>query len=154
MFIALPSGRRLAYVQPSIGENQWGNPSITYWGVGANKKWQVLENYGGKLVENIVQAIARDLLTHALHTLGKAGHRIVMHVHDEAVIDEPYDSGATVESVCKLMAAHRPGREASHSMPTATNAPSTRRTRRCRPTHQECRGFRPKRWDSERKTCQ
>lgn len=105
MFIALPSGRRLAYVQPSIGENQWGNPSITYWGVGANKKWQVLETYGGKLVENIVQAIARDLLTHALHTLGKAGHRIVMHVHDEAVIDEPYDSGATVESVCKLMAA-------------------------------------------------
>jgi DNA polymerase len=104
MFIALPSGRRLAYVQPSIGENQWGNPSITYWGVGVNKKWQVLETYGGKLVENIVQAIARDLLTHSLHTLNQAGHRVVMHVHDEAVIDEPYDSGATVESVCKLMA--------------------------------------------------
>ncbi|MEW6903240.1 DNA polymerase [Trueperella pyogenes] len=104
MFIALPSGRRLAYVQPSIGENQWGNPSINYWGVGVNKKWQVLETYGGKLVENIVQAIARDLLTHALHNLDNAGHRIVMHVHDEAVIDEPYNSGATVESVCKLMA--------------------------------------------------
>lgn len=96
---------RLAYVQPSIGENQWGNPSITYWGVGVNKKWQILETYGGKLVENIVQAIARDLLTHALHTLDKAGHKIVMHVHDEAVIDELYDSGVTVESVCKLMAA-------------------------------------------------
>lgn len=104
MFIALPSGRRLAYVQPSIGENQWGNPSINYWGVGANKKWQVLETYGGKLVENIVQAIARDLLTYALHTLDDAGHKIVMHVHDEAVIDEPYDSGASVESVCTLMA--------------------------------------------------
>ena len=104
MFIALPSGRRLAYVQPSIGENQWGNPSINYWGVGANKKWQVLETYGGKLVENIVQAIARDLLTHALRTLDQAGRRIVMHVHDEAVIDEPWGSGATVESVCKLMA--------------------------------------------------
>ena len=104
MFINLPSGRRLAYMQPSIGENHWGNPSINYWGVGTNKKWQVLETYGGKLVENIVQAIARDLLTHALHTLDDAGHRIVMHVHDEAVIDEPCDSGATVESVCKLMA--------------------------------------------------
>lgn len=103
MFIALPSGRRLAYVQPSIGENQWGNPSINYWGVGANKKWQVLETYGGKLVEDIVQAIARDLLTHALHTLDNAGHQIVMHVHDEAVIDEPHDSEATVESVCALM---------------------------------------------------
>ncbi|QOR48771.1 hypothetical protein INS90_07005 [Trueperella pecoris] len=85
-------------------ENQWGNPSINYWGVGANKKWQVLETYGGKLVENIVQAIARDLLTYALHTLDDAGHKIVMHVHDEAVIDEPYDSGASVESVCTLMA--------------------------------------------------
>lgn len=91
MFIALPSGRQLAYVQPSIGENQWGNPSINYWGVGANKKWQVLETYGGKLVENIVQAIARDLLTHALHTLDHAGHKIAMHVHDETVIDEPYN---------------------------------------------------------------
>lgn len=104
LFIALPSGRRLAYVQPSIGENQWGNPSINYWGVGANKKWQVLETYGGKLVENVVQAIARDLLTHALHTLDDAGHKIVMHVHDEAVVDEPYDSAATAETVCKLMA--------------------------------------------------
>ena len=104
MFIALPSGRRLAYVQPSIGENQWGNPSINYWGVGTNKKWQMLETYGGKLVENVVQAIARDLLTHALHTLDNARYRVVMHVHDEAVIDEPCDSAATVESVCKLMA--------------------------------------------------
>lgn len=69
-----------------------------------NKKWQILETYGGKLVEDIVQAIARDLLTHALHTLNQAGHRIVMHVHDEAVTDEPCDPGATVESVCKLMA--------------------------------------------------
>lgn len=103
MFIALYSGRRLAYVQPSIGENQWGNQSINYWGVGANKKWQVLETYGGKLVENIVQAIARDLLTHALHTIDSAGHKIVMHVHDEAVIDEPTDSAATIDSICSLM---------------------------------------------------
>ena len=104
LFIALPSGRSLAYVQPSLGENRWGGTSINYWGVGANKKWQKLETYGGKLVENIVQAIARDLLTHSLKVLDEAGHRIVMHVHDEAVIEEPCHSPATVESICQLMA--------------------------------------------------
>ncbi|WP_099332505.1 DNA polymerase [Actinomyces minihominis] len=104
LFITLPSGRQLAYVQPSLGENRWGGTSINYWGVGAGKKWQKLETYGGKLVENIVQAIARDLLTHALKLLDDAGHKIVMHVHDEAVIEEPLTSCVTVERICHLMA--------------------------------------------------
>ena len=104
LFITLPSGRQLAYVQPSLGENRWGGTSINYWGVGNAKKWQKLETYGGKLVENIVQAIARDLLTHALKLLDDAGHKTVMHVHDEAVIEEPLTSPATVESTCSLMA--------------------------------------------------
>ena len=104
LFITLPSGRQLAYVQPSLGENRWGGTSINYWGVGNAKKWQKLETYGGKLVENIVQAIARDLLTHALKLLDDAGHKIVMHVHDEAVIEEPLTSSATVENICHLMA--------------------------------------------------
>lgn len=103
LFVTLPSGRSLAYVQPSLGENRWGGTSINYWGVGANKKWQKLETYGGKLVENIVQAIARDLLTHSLKVLDDAGHRVVMHVHDEAVIEEACAYSATVESVCQLM---------------------------------------------------
>ena len=104
LFITLPSGRQLAYVQPSLGENRWGGTSINYWGVGTGKKWQKLETYGGKLVENIVQAIARDLLTHSLYVLDNAGHKIVMHVHDEAVIEEPLTSSATVEGICHLMA--------------------------------------------------
>ena len=104
LFITLPSGRQLAYVQPSLGENRWGGTSINYWGVGTGKKWQKLETYGGKLVENIVQAIARDLLTHALELLDGAGHKIVMHVHDEAVVEEPLTSSATVKKICQLMA--------------------------------------------------
>lgn len=72
--------------------------------MGTNKKWQKLETYGGKLVENVVQAIARDLLTHSLKVLDQAGHHIVMHVHDEAVIEESCTWPAAVESVCSLMA--------------------------------------------------
>ena len=104
LFITLPTGRQLAYVQQRLGENRWCGTSINYWGAGTAKKWQKLETYGGKLVENIVQAIARDLLTHALHMLDDAGHKIVMHVHDEAVVEEPLASSATVESSCRLMA--------------------------------------------------
>lgn len=103
LFITLPSGRRLAYVQPGIGVNRFGGTSITYWGQGVARKWQKLETYGGKLVENIVQAIARDLLAEAITRIEKAGHQIVMHIHDEVVIDELTDSGTTVADICALM---------------------------------------------------
>lgn len=103
LFITLPSGRRLAYVKPGIGVNRFGGTSITYWGQGVSRKWQKLEAYGGKLVENIVQAIARDLLAEAITRIEKAGHRIVMHIHDEVVIDEPINSGTTVADICALM---------------------------------------------------
>ncbi|MGV9197056.1 DNA polymerase [Arcanobacterium canis] len=104
LFIELPSGRRLAYVQPCLGENRWGGTSITYTGTTTARRWGQLETYGGKLVENIVQAIARDLLVTGMHAVAKTGHRIVMHVHDEIVIDEPTDSGFTVADACQLMA--------------------------------------------------
>ncbi|USR79856.1 DNA polymerase [Arcanobacterium pinnipediorum] len=103
LFIELPSGRRLAYVQPRLGENRWGGTSITYTGTTTARKWGQLETYGGKLVENIVQAIARDLLVTGMHAVANAGHQIVLHVHDEIVIDEPTDSGFTVSDACKLM---------------------------------------------------
>lgn len=103
LFITLPSGRRLAYVKPQLGENRFGGTSITYWGLTTGRKWGRLETYGGKLVENIVQAIARDLLVHAMGTVSAAGYRIVMHVHDEIIIDHPIGTGS-VEEVCQLMA--------------------------------------------------
>ena len=103
LFITLPSGRRLAYVKPGLGENRFGGTSITYWGVTTGRRWGRLETYGGKLVENIVQAIARDLLVTGMKNVAEAGHQIVMHVHDEIVIDEPLDSGFTVEDACQLM---------------------------------------------------
>lgn len=73
LFITLPSGRRLAYVKPGLGVNRFGGTSITYWGQGISRKWQQLETYGGKLVENIVQAIARDLLAEAITRIEQAG---------------------------------------------------------------------------------
>lgn len=103
LFIELPSGRRLAYVQPRLGENRWGGTSITYTGTTTARRWGQLETYGGKLVENIVQAIARDLLVTGMHAVAKAGHQIVMHVHDEIVIDEPENSGFTATGACELM---------------------------------------------------
>ncbi|MFR9966551.1 DNA polymerase [Corynebacterium striatum] len=103
LFIKLPSGRRLSYIQPRLGENRWGGTSITYTGTTTARRWGQLETYGGKLVENIVQAIARDLLVVGMHAVAKAGHKIVMHVHDEIVIDEPTNSGFTVADACKLM---------------------------------------------------
>lgn len=103
LFITLPSGRRLAYVKPQLGENRWGGTSIIYSGVTTGRKWGRLESYGGKLVENIVQAVARDLLVHAMTLVAQAGHKIVMHVHDEIVIDEPEDSGFTIADACRLM---------------------------------------------------
>ncbi|NCU33241.1 MAG: hypothetical protein EOM23_10000, partial [Candidatus Moranbacteria bacterium] len=89
LFIALPSGRRLAYVKPRIGTNMFGSDCVTYEGVGATKKWERIDTFGGKLVENCIQAISRDLLCHAMQQLEAAGCRIVMHIHDEVVIEAP-----------------------------------------------------------------
>lgn len=101
MFITLPSGRRLAYVKPRMGVNRYGNESVTYEGVGEQKKWLRLESYGPKFVENIVQATARDILAEAMQRLDAAGYRIVMHIHDEAVIEAPADT--SLETVCEIM---------------------------------------------------
>ncbi|WP_223144662.1 DNA polymerase [Corynebacterium poyangense] len=107
LFTALPSGRCLAYVKPQLGENRFGGTSITYRGLTTGRKWGRLETYGGKLVENIVQAIARDLLVHAMHLVAQAGFRIVMHAHDEIIIDHPTNAGS-VEEVCQLMSQTPP----------------------------------------------
>lgn len=101
LFIELPSGRRLSYIKPRLATNRFGSTSIEYDGVLPTKKWGAIESYGGKFTENVVQAIARDLLTHALHTVADAGHRIVMHVHDEIVVET---NTATVNEICTLMA--------------------------------------------------
>lgn len=85
LFITLPSGRRLAYLKPRIGENQFGGESVTYMGVGGTKKWERLESYGPKFVENIVQGTARDILCYAMQTLKNCS--IVAHVHDEIIIE-------------------------------------------------------------------
>ena len=99
LFIVLPSGRQLAYVKPRIGENIFGGESVTYEGVGGTKKWERIESYGPKFVENIVQAISRDILMYAMKTLRT--YNIVAHVHDEVIIEaEPRIS---VTEVCKQM---------------------------------------------------
>ena len=85
MFITLPSGRRLSYVKPQIGTNQFGGDAITYMGIGSTKKWERLESYGPKFCENIVQAISRDILCYAMQTLRSS--RIVAHIHDELIIE-------------------------------------------------------------------
>jgi DNA polymerase len=88
--ITLPSGRKLYYVKPFLSPNQWGNDSLHYYGMDqTTKKWSTVDTYGGKLVENIVQAIARDCLAVAMQRLETAGFSIVMHIHDEVVLDEP-----------------------------------------------------------------
>lgn len=99
LFITLFSGRRLAYVKPRIGENQFGGESVTYMGVGGTKKWERLESYGPKFVENIVQATARDILCYAMRTLRNCS--IVAHVHDEIIIEA--DRRMSVEAVCEQM---------------------------------------------------
>lgn len=101
--ITLPSRRKLFYARPELGQNQWGRPSITYYGVNQNtKQWTPLETYGGKLVENCVQAIARDCLAAALEHLEEAGFPVVFHVHDECVIDIP-EAQADLDAVVKIM---------------------------------------------------
>lgn len=99
LFITLPSGRRLSYVKPKIGENRFGGESVTYEGVGTNKKWERIESYGPKFVENIVQAISRDILCYAMRTLSHCF--IVGHVHDELIIETPMD--AELNTICKQM---------------------------------------------------
>ena len=104
LFITLPSGRRLAYVKPKIGENKFGGSCITYEGVGSTKKWERIESYGPKFVENIVQATARDILCYAMKTLRHCS--IVMHIHDELVIEA--DSDISLEFICKQMSKTPP----------------------------------------------
>ena len=99
LFITLFSGRRLAYVKPRIGENQFGGESVTYMGVGGTKKWERLESYGPKFVENIVQAVSRDILCYAMQTLKNCA--IVAHVHDEIIIEA--DRRMSLPAVCEQM---------------------------------------------------
>ncbi len=99
LFITLFSGRRLAYVKPRIGENRFGGESVTYMGVGSTKKWERLETFGGKLVENIVQAVARDILCYAMQTLKNCA--IVATVHDEIIIEA--DRRMSLSAVCEQM---------------------------------------------------
>lgn len=87
LFITLPSGRSLSYIKPRLTENRFGRESLSYEGVGESKKWMRIETYGPKLVENIVQGTARDLLALAMLRLRDAGFEIVMHIHDEAVLE-------------------------------------------------------------------
>ncbi len=103
MTIRLPSGRKLYYPAPHMGVNRFGNPSVCYWGLNqTTKKWQEIETYGGKLAENITQAVARDCLAETIERLEEAGHKVVFHIHDEVVIDAPADR-ANLEDVVKAM---------------------------------------------------
>ena len=102
LWLQLPSRRRLAYVKPKLQPNRFGRLSITYEGMGQNNKWSRSETYSGKLVENITQATARDLLAEAMWRIEKAGLDIVGHVHDEVILEVPKD-GTTVEDVCQIM---------------------------------------------------
>ena len=113
MTVSLPSGRKLYYVEPSVGENRWGGPSITYMGVNDKNKWGRIETYGGKLVENVVQAIARDCLAQAIEHLEAAGLPVVFHIHDEVVIDTAaFDTNdAMLDKVVKIMSTPIPWAE-------------------------------------------
>ena len=99
LFITLPSGRKLAYVKPKVGTNKFGGECITYEGIGSTKKWERLDSYGPKFVENIVQATARDILCYAMRTLRHCS--IVMHIHDELVIEA--DPHMSLDAVCEQM---------------------------------------------------
>lgn len=103
MFITLPSGRNLSYIKPRLETNKFGREGITYEGIGATKKWERIETYGPKLVGNIVQATARDLLAEAMINVDKKGYEIVMHVHDEIIVEISKDKGSLKE-VCDVMA--------------------------------------------------
>ena len=99
LFITLPSGRKLAYVKPRIGENKFGGEAVTYMGIDAAKKWSRIESYGPKFVENIVQAVSRDILAYAMRTLSHCF--ICGHVHDELIIEASQD--VSLKAVCDQM---------------------------------------------------
>ena len=99
LFITLPSGRRLAYVKPRLGENRFGGESVTYMGIDATKHWSRIESYGPKFVENIVQAVSRDILAYAMRTLSYC--QIVGHVHDELIIECSPD--VSLDAICEQM---------------------------------------------------
>lgn len=103
LFITLPSGRKLSYIKPRIEMNKFGREGITYEGIGTTKKWERIETYGPKLVENIVQATARDLLAEAMLRVADKGYDIVMHIHDEIVVESEVGQGCLKE-VCDAMA--------------------------------------------------
>ena len=103
LLITLPSGRNLVYVKPRIGVNRFGSDCVTYEGIGGTKKWERIESYGPKFVENIVQATARDILTEAMQRLSSSGFEIVMHVHDEAVLEVPIGK-SSIDEICQIMA--------------------------------------------------
>ena len=110
LWIVLPSGRRLAYLKPRLQPNRFGHMALTFEGsssteTAASGNWGRQETYGGKLVENCTQAIARDILAEAMLRMEKAGLRIVAHVHDEVIIEAPIGK-YTVDDVCKLMAVN------------------------------------------------
>ena len=101
--VTLPSGRKLFYPKPFLQENQFGRPAIHYYTVGQQThKWEITSTYGGKMTENIVQAIARDCLAETLRRINAKGLQVVFHVHDEVIIDAPMET--TVEEICQLMA--------------------------------------------------
>ncbi len=103
LFITLPSGRRLSYVKPRMAVNKFGRDGLTYEGISENKKWSRIETYGPKLVENIVQGTARDLLAEAMLRVEKKGYPIVMHCHDEIIAEVPEGVGS-VDEMCEIMA--------------------------------------------------
>ena len=103
LFITLPSGRKLSYVKPRMAVNKFGRDGLTYEGISENKKWSRIETYGPKLVENIVQGTARDLLAEAMLRVEKKGYPIVMHCHDEIIAEVPEGIGS-VEEMCEIMA--------------------------------------------------
>lgn len=103
LFITLPSGRKLSYVKPRMAVNRFGRDGLTYEGISENKKWSRIETYGPKLVENIVQGTARDLLAEAMLRVEEKGYPIVMHCHDEIIAEVPEGSGS-VDEMCEIMA--------------------------------------------------
>ena len=103
LFITLPSGRKLSYVKPRMAVNRFGRDGLTYEGIAENKKWSRIETYGPKLVENIVQGTARDLLAEAMLRVEKKGYPIVMHCHDEIIAEVPEGIGS-VDEMCEIMA--------------------------------------------------
>lgn len=109
LLIWLPSGRQLTYVKPRMGINSFGSESVTYEGIGTTKKWERIESYGPKFVENIVQAISRDILCFAMQNLDKAEYKIVMHIHDEAVLEVPLE--VSLQDICTLMGKTPPWAE-------------------------------------------